>query len=124
MTIDELRHLNKKFQDKAAAIPEMLPMSDLIEYSSVLIRRSVRLERVFHKLLAAKEEFQVTSAMSAAEHEMDEIIYLLDRLDNANRKKNYQPITDFVKYGFELLSFYSICCDQVLEEKIKETDFE
>lgn len=119
MTLEQLTHLNEKFQHKAAALPDLLPIGSLLEYSSVLIRRSKRLEKIFHKLLAAEGEGALSGAMNAAEYEMDEIIYILDRLDIANRKKKYVPITDFVKYGFEMLSFFSLCCDQVLEKRMR-----
>ncbi len=124
MTLEQLTHLNEKFQQKAAALPDLLPIGSLLEYSSVLIRRSKRLEKTFTQLLAAKGEGAISGAMNAAEYEMDEIIYILDRLDVANRKKKYVPITDFIKYGYEMLSFFSLCCDQVLEKRLKLDAFD
>jgi len=124
MTLDQLKHLNEKFQLKAAELPNLLPIGSLTEYSSVLIRRSRRLEKIFNRLLLADGEGALSGAMSAAEHEMDEIIYLLDRLDIANRKKKYVPITEFVKFGFEMLSFFSMSCDQVLEKRMRLRSFD
>jgi hypothetical protein len=124
MTLEQLTHLNQKFQQKATELPDLLPIGSLVEYSSVLTRRSKRLEKIFNRLLLAEGEGALSGAMNAAEHEMDEIVYLLDRLDIANGKKKYIPITDFVKYGFEMLSYFSICCDQVLEKRMKTKSFD
>ncbi len=120
MTLEQLTHLNDKFQQKAGDLPNLLPIGSLVEYSSVLIRRSRRLEKIFNRLLMAEGEGALSGAMNAAEHEMDEIVFLLDRLDIANRKKKYVPITEFVKYGFEMLSYFSLCCDQVLEKRMRQ----
>ena len=74
MTLEQLKHLNQKFQLKAAGISDMLPISNLVEYASILIRRSQRLERIFEQLLAANEEYRMTMVMGKAENEMDAFI--------------------------------------------------
>ncbi|MEQ9304318.1 MAG: hypothetical protein RJQ14_10430 [Marinoscillum sp.] len=122
MTLEQLTKLNEKFQDKASQLADLIPGSNLLAYSSGIIRSSRKLDKTLNKVLTAKTEVSFYAQIDALEEEMDELIYMIDKLDDANRKKNISTITDFVKRGYELLSLYSICCDQILERKTKKQD--
>lgn len=122
MTLDQLHRLNEKFQTKTAQISELMPGGNLMEFASVLIRNSRRMDAVFQKMIAVQTQAGLGRAMSRMEEEMDEIIFMLDQMDLANRKRKMSSITDLVKEGYELLSIYSICCDQLLEKRIKQEE--
>lgn len=122
MTLEQLSKLNEKFQDKATQLADLLPGSNLLAYSSGIIRCARKMDKALGKVLAAKSQMSFYTQMDAMEEEMDELIYMIDKLDDANRKRNISTITDFVKRGYELLSLYSICCDQILERKTKKQD--
>lgn len=122
MTIEQLHHLNEKFQQKAAEIAELLPGGNLMEFSSVLIRNAKRMDTVFGKLLTVQSEKNLGRAMTRMEEEMDEIIFMLDQMDMANRQRKIGLINDLVKRGYELLSIYSIGCDQLLEKRLRKEE--
>jgi hypothetical protein len=73
-------------------------------------------------MLAVQTQSGLGRAMARMEDEMDEIIFMLDQMDLANRKRNIRLITDLVKEGYEMLSIYSICCDQLLEKRLKKEE--
>lgn len=122
MTIEQLYHRNEKFQQKATELVDLLPGSNLLTFSTAIIRSAKKMDALLRKALTAKTDNSFYQYMENLEEEMDEIIYLLDKLDVATRGHNMDVITDFVKRGYELLSLYSLCCDQVLERKTKHTD--
>ncbi len=122
MTTEELSVLNDKFQNKASQLADLLPGSNLLEYSSSMIRSAQKMDKLLGKVLSAKGQISFFNQMDALEEEMDELIYMIDKLDSANKKKQIPTITDFVKKGYELLSLYSICCDQIIEKKMKNQD--
>ncbi|MEQ8550767.1 MAG: hypothetical protein RIC03_22825 [Cyclobacteriaceae bacterium] len=122
MTLDQIHRLNGKFQHKTAQISELMPGGNLVEFASVLIRNSRRMDTVFTKMLAVQTQSGLGRAMARMEEEMDEIIFMLDQMDLANKKRNIKLITELVKEGYELLSIYSICCDQLLEKRLKREE--
>lgn len=122
MTLEELYHRNEKFQQKATELVDLLPGNNLLTFSTTLIRSAKKMDTILRRVLSAKSEANFYQQMEILEEEMDEIIYLLDKLDTATRGQNIGVITDFVKRGYELLSLYSLCCDQILEKKTKKED--
>lgn len=122
MTLQELTGINEKFQQKASEIAELLPGSNLLAFSSAIIRSARKMNSTLQKVVAAKSMMSFYAQMDALEDEMDELIYLLDKLDVANRASKITILTDFVKRGYEVLSLYSICCDQILEKQAKKQD--
>ncbi|WP_421870624.1 hypothetical protein [Marinoscillum sp.] len=122
MTLEQLTQLNEKFQSKASQLAELLPGSNLLAFSTAIMRSAQKMDKVLHKVLSAKGQISFYNQMDALEEEMDELIYMIDKLDDANRKRKIPTITDFVKKGYELLSLYSICCDQIIERKMKKQD--
>lgn len=126
MTLEQLYHRNEKFQQRATELVDLLPGSNLLAFSSSMIRSAKKLDMILRKVISAKKESAFYQQIESLEEEMDEVIYLLDKLDVATRGRNMDMITDFIKRGYELLSLYSICCDQLLERKSKkhEDEFE
>lgn len=126
MTLEQLYHRNEKFQQRATELVDLLPGSNLLAFSSSMIRSAKKLDLILRKVISAKKESAFYQQIESLEEEMDEVIYLLDRLDVATRGRNMDMITDFIKTGYELLSLYSLCCDQLLERKSKkhEDEFE
>lgn len=122
MTLEQLTKLNEKFQERASQLADLLPGSNLLAFSSAMIRSAQKMDKILNKVLNAKGPIGFYNQMDALEEEMDELIYMIDKLDDANRKREIPTITDFVKKGYELLSLYSICCDQIIEKKMKKQD--
>ncbi len=124
MTLEQLYRRNEKFQKEASQLAEMVPGGNMIEFSSLLIRGAKKMDSQLQKLVSTKSENSFHSALSKMEDEMDEVVYMLDRLDEANRMKKMEFINEFIKNGYDLLSIYSLCCDQLIERKIKADEFE
>ncbi|MFT6868087.1 MAG: hypothetical protein ACJA08_002937 [Cyclobacteriaceae bacterium] len=124
MTLEQLYQSNEKFQKEASQLSEMVPGGNMIEFSSLLIRGSKKIDVLLQKLITAKSETSFHAALTKMEDEMDEVVYMLDRLDEANRMQKMDFIIKFIKKGYDLLSIYSMCCDQLIEKKIKADEFE
>lgn len=123
MTLEQLYKRNEKFQKEAGELAELIPGGNMLEFSSLLIRGSKKIDGQLQRLIATKSELSFHTAISKMEEEMDEIVYMLDRLDEANRMLKMDAIKEFIKKGYDLLSIYSICCDQLVERKIKTDEF-
>jgi hypothetical protein len=119
MTLEQLTRLNEKFQQKAAGLAELLPGSNLMAFSTAIIRSSKKIDLLLKKVLTAKTQSGFYSQIEALEEEMDELTFLMDRLDEANRKRSIGSILETAKKGYELISLYALCCDQILEKKTK-----
>ncbi|WP_258103544.1 hypothetical protein [Marinoscillum sp. MHG1-6] len=124
MTLDQLYQRNEKFQREAAKLAELLPGGNMLEYASMLIRGAKKIDVLLQKLIAASGERSFYGALDRIEEEMDEILFMLDKLDEASRAKNVEYINSFLKRGYDLMSIYSICCDQLIERRIKTNEFE
>lgn len=122
MTLDDLTKRNEKFQQKATELVELLPGSNLLSFSSAIIRSSKKIDKTLHQVLAAKSQTSFYTKVDALEEDMDELIFMLDRLDDANRSRKILAINDFVKRGYELLSLYSMCSDQIMERRMSKQD--
>ena len=119
MTVADLHALNEKFQKAAVQLSELIPTGGLTEATSLIIRSSRRIHTHLEKMLAATTESQFGKAIEKVEEHLDEILFILDQLDVANRAEKISLITDFLKQGYDLLSMYSACVDQVIKQKIK-----
>lgn len=120
MTLIELQNLNTNYQKQAHHIAELFP--GLLDGMSVIIRAAKRIDQRFKKLLEAKSEIQFHSVMGSLEEEMDEIVFILDRLDEANNGRKINQISDFLMEGYELLSVYSKCCDIIIGKRVTEDE--
>lgn len=118
MTVTELHQRNVKFQKGAVQLSELIPTGGLTEATSIIIRSSQLLHQFLEKLIHAETEAQLGNAIERVEDNMDEIIFILDQLDIANKKQPISIIDDFLKDGYDVLSIYSACVNQVMNEKV------
>lgn len=122
MTVTELHQQNVKFQKGAVQLSELIPSGALTEATSVVIRSSQLLHSFLEKLINAGTEAQVGNAIERVEDNMDEIVFMLDQLDMANKKQPISLIDDFLKQGYDLMSVYSVCVNQVINKKVPSED--
>jgi hypothetical protein len=120
MNLNQLEEKNKKFQDAAVRITELIPGENLVKWSSVMIRSSQRISKIFPNLLNSISEIRFNSVMEKLEEEMDEIVFALDRLTEINKKYKVNTLEQFIKYGFDMLSVYSWACDKIIEKRVSE----
>ena len=122
MTVADLNDLNEKFQKGAVQLSELIPSSALTEATSLIIRSSRRIHPHLEEILSAETESQFGTAIEKVEYHMDEIIFILDQMDFANRTREIRLISDYLKDGYDLLSLYSMCVDQIIKEKVPSED--
>ncbi|GAB4231378.1 MAG: hypothetical protein Tsb0034_03700 [Ekhidna sp.] len=122
MTLTQIQELNEGFQKRAVQLSELIPSGGLVSATASIIRSVRTIHDEFLKILSAKEETQFTKIMGALEDEMDEVIFILDQLEIANKKQQISLIEDFLKEGYGLMSVYSKCCDYVIEQKVKQEE--
>ncbi len=90
--------------------------------TSDLMRSLRRIDTIFPKLLEAKTEVRFGVVLDKMEEEMDEVIYALDRLSEIYKQRKYQPLGDFVQFGYDLMSIYSMGCDKIISLRVKEEE--
>lgn len=117
MTLEQIQKLNEKFQKEAVQLSELIPSGSLVQAASMLIRSSRQIHEDFIKLLKSNGEMQFNKVMDQMEEEMDEVVFILDQLELANKKQQISLIQEFLKEGYGLMSIYSKCCDQVIDKK-------
>lgn len=122
MTVTEIHELNEKFQKGAVQLSELIPSGALVQATSMLIRCARKIDDQFSKLLAAKSETKFGLIMSMLEDETDEVLFILDQLEIANKKQQISLLNDFLKEGYNLIALYSKCFDFIIEKKIKEEE--
>ncbi len=122
MTLQELTHRNEKFQQEATQMAELIPGGNLIAYSTKIIRCTVKLDSLIKKVLGAKGNISFYNQIDRLEDEIDELIFLMDRLDEANKKQKIEVINGVVKGGYEIVSLYSLLCDQIIQKKTQNHD--
>lgn len=122
MTVTEIHELNEKFQKGAVQLSELIPSGALVQATSMLIRCARKIDDQFSKLLAAKSETKFGQIMSMLEDETDEVLFILDQLEIANKKQQISLLNDFLKEGYNLIALYSKCFDFIIEKKIKEEE--
>ena len=123
MTLEQLHNRNEKFQKDAVTLAEMMPGGNMLEFSSLLIRGAKKVDAKLKILVSAKDETGFNQHMSQMEDELDEMVYMLDKLDQANRSKKVDFISDFLKKGYDLVSLYSMCCDQIISKRMKIEEY-
>ena len=120
MTVTQIHEMNEKFQKSAVQLSELIPSGTLVQATSMLIRSARKIDEHFSKLIAANSETKFHSAMDVLEDETDEVLFILDQLEIANKKQKISLINDFLKEGFNLISVYSKCFDHIIDQKVKE----
>ena len=122
MTVTEIHELNEKFQKSAVQLSELIPSGSLVQATSMLIRCTRKIDHQFSKLLAANTEEKFGQIMSLLEDETDDVLFILDQLELANKKQQIALINDFLKDGYDLMAMYSKCFDYIIDQKIKEEE--
>ena len=122
MTLEQIQQLNEKFQKQSVMLSELIPSGSLVQATSILIRSSREIHENFMKLLQARSEGQFNKLMQLLEDEMDDVIFILDQLELANKQQKISLIEDFLKEGYELMSIYSKCFDQIIDKKVHKEE--
>ncbi|WP_424963710.1 hypothetical protein [Ekhidna sp.] len=122
MTVTQIHELNEKFQKGAVQLSELIPSGTLVQATSMLIRCARKIDDQFLKLLKAPSEMVFNQIMGKLEDETDEVLFILDQLELANKKQKIALINDFVKDGYDLMSIYSKCFDVIIDRKQKEEE--
>ena len=120
MKLEDISNRNRKFQKAAMKVTNLFPGGQVVMMTSVIMRSSKKLDVIFPKLLTAKTEMRFSIVLEKIEEEMDEIVYALDKLSLLNRRDRLPMLTEFVKYGYDLLSIYSFACDKIIERRVTE----
>lgn len=122
MTINELEELNEKFQKSAVQLSELMPSSGLANATSLIIRSAQIINKEMRRLVHVASEISFNRIMDKMEEEVDEVLFVLDQLGNANKKQQISLINDFLKEGYELLSVYSRVFDSIIEQRIEKEE--
>ncbi len=118
MTVEDLHRLNVKVQKGAVQLSELMPTGGFTEATSMIIRSSQLLHSYLEKLIHAKTDHQLGEAIERIEDNLDEITFVLDQLEISNKNQPINFIDEFLKEGYNMLSLYSTCVNQVMNEKI------
>ena len=122
MTLNDIQELNEKFQKSAVQLSELVPTGSLTSSTAALIRSARKIGSYFEALLKARSVQKFHRMLDQLEEEMDEVLFILDQLELANKTMRISLITDFLKDGYHLMSVYSKCCDLVIGKKVKEEE--
>ncbi len=119
MTLQDIQKRNESFQKKTIELVELLPGSGFLEVSTALLRSIRMIDKYLIKSLQAEKASQFSRLMGLIEEELDEAVYILDRIDKTNRTYKMKAVENFLKEGYDLLSIYSLCCDQLIGKKLR-----
>ena len=122
MTLQDLQKRNEQFQRKAAGLVDLMPTGGLLDVTTAVIRSIRLIDKYLTKLVKSKSEDEFTLAMRMIEEEIDESVYILDRIDKKNRKHKLTVLDKFLMEGYDLLSVYSLCCDHIISKKVMKDE--
>ena len=122
MTIKDIQNRNQKFQSKATDLLDLILGNGFLETLSAIIRSLKLIDKYLIRLIKSQSEVEFEGIMDLIEHELDDAVYILDRIERQNRTYKLQIIDSFLREGYDLLSSYFICCDQLIERKINESE--
>lgn len=123
MNIEQIQKRNEKLQNLAIELTEAIPAENLFPYTSIIIRSLKKINNIFPKLITNLPEMSFYTQMEKLEEEVDEVIWGLDKLHDVNRKYEIVHINEAIKFGYELLSIYSMASDKIIEKRVsKEHD--
>ncbi len=122
MTLEQIQQFNEKFQKQAVQLSELIPSGSLVQATSMLIRSAREIHDYFIKLLKSRSEDQFNRVMEKMEEEMDDLVFILDQLELANKKQQISLIEDFLKDGYGMMSIYSKCIDQIIDKKVHKEE--
>ena len=119
MTKEQIEKQNLLFQDRALGLAELMPKANVMEFATLLKRSAGQVLRLFNQLLNAKNERTFWPTLERLEEEMNDLVYELDRLHDLNNVMKIRAVDSFIKFGYDLLSMYSVSSDQVVDHFIK-----
>lgn len=119
MTLTQINELNMKFQNSAVQLSELIPTGGFRDAISIVMRSSRMIHEQFLKLIKVSDELNFNQLMDKLEEELDEVIFILDQLELANKKRDLSVVNDFLEEGYSLLSIYSKGIDYVIEQRVK-----
>ncbi len=122
MTLQDLQKRNEHFQRRAAELVDLMPTGGLLDVTTALIRSARLIDKYLTKLLQATSEDVFSKTMGLIEEEIDESVYILDRIDMKNRKYKLKVLDNFLMEAYDLLSVYSLCCDYVVSKRINKSE--
>ncbi len=120
MTIQEIEKINKQFQSKALLLSELIPRTDMLEFGTLVRRKSVEIHQLFEMLIRANGMTAFWRTLEKMEEVMDDLVYELDRLHDLNNMMKIKQVGEFIKEGYDMLSIYSISSDQVVKQRATE----
>ncbi|MEM7298627.1 MAG: hypothetical protein AAF391_10225 [Bacteroidota bacterium] len=118
MTATQIHEINEKFQKSAVQLSELIPSGTYVQAFTMLIRSSRMIDEQFMKLISAPSEMKFHQILDKMEEDMDEVLFILDQIEIANKKQEISLISDFLKEGYNLISIYSKCVDFIIEQKV------
>ena len=118
MTLAQIQELNIKYQRHALKIVEIVPSSGFVQAVSLILRSTKKIEKNIIKLLQSRSVYSFNNILHILEEEADEITYIIDRIEDANKKQKISLIQDFVKEGHQLMTIYSKFFDFIIKKKI------
>lgn len=119
MNAEQIKRKNEELQNQAARVTEAIPGENLFPFTSIVIRSLKKIDKVFPTLLQKQSDIRFFSQMEKLEEEVDEVVYALDKLHEINRKYENLYVNEAIKFGYELLSIYSMAADKIIERKVK-----
>ena len=117
MTLQNLQKRTEHFQRKAAGLVDLMPTRGLLDVTTAVIGSVQLIDKYMTRLVQSTNEDEFTLAMRRIEEEIDESVYILDRIDKKNRKHKLTILDNFLMEGYDLLSVYSLCCDHIISKK-------
>ena len=122
MTATQIHELNEKFQKSAVQLSELMPGGSLVQATSMVLRSTRLIDEQFSKVLSASSELRFNQAIDKMEEEMDDVLFVLDQMEIANKKQQISLINDFLKEGYDLISVYSKCLDFIIDQKVEKEE--
>ena len=122
MKLQDIQKRNLSYQKKAADLVDLIPGGGFLEISTALIRSVRLIDKHLIRSLQAQNEIQFGHIMGQIEEELDESVFMLDRIDKQNRNLKMKALDDLLKEGYDLLSIYSICCDQLIGKRMHKDE--
>ncbi len=118
MTIKDIQKKNEGFQRRASGMVDMVPNGGLLDAITALVRSMRAIDKCLQKMLHPSSDTRFKYIHSILEEEMDETVYLLDRLESRNRDLKLPALERVLREGFDLLAIYSMCVDQIICNQI------
>jgi hypothetical protein len=122
MTLQDIQNRNENFQKNAARLVDLVPQGGMLELSTGLIRSVRLIDKHLIRLVQSRNDAAFHQVMQRIEDELDEAVYLLDQVERMNKQLKMDTILDFLKEGYDLMSIYSLCCDQIVGARVQNDE--